>query len=233
MNWQDIKVSTDGTHFLCDGKPMFGKSFIEVLKFHAPGFAPVKDDSGAYHLDSKGKAVYPERYTRTFGYYCNRAAVWHKDEWFHLNENGQRAYADNYTWVGNYQENLCPVRDQNNQYFHIGLSGERVYPGAFVYAGDLKDGIACAKTGDGFYRHIDSAGDFLHERKFVDLGVFHKNFATARDKNGWHHIDKQGNEIYHVRFAAVEPFYNGFALVTGFDNEKVIIDEAGQKILSV
>ena len=233
MNWQDIRVSEDSTHFLCDGKPVFGKSFAEVLKFHAPGFAPVKDDTGAYHIESKGQPLYPQRYTRTFGYYCNRAAVLDKAEWFHVDENGKKAYVNNYAWVGNYQEDVCPVRDQDNRYFHIGLSGQRVYPVSFAYAGDFKDGIGCVKTTEGFYRHIDCKGIFLYERGFIDLGIFHKNFATARDKKGWHHIDKRGKEIYQERFAAVEPFYNGFALVTRFGGQKIIIDEAGYKILSV
>jgi len=46
MNWQDIKVSRDGTHFIYNNKPVFSQDFIEVIKFHAPGLAPVKDDTG-------------------------------------------------------------------------------------------------------------------------------------------------------------------------------------------
>jgi hypothetical protein len=36
INWQNIKISPDNTHFLYEGKPIFDKHFIEVLKFHAP-----------------------------------------------------------------------------------------------------------------------------------------------------------------------------------------------------
>ena len=57
--------------------------------------------------------------------------------------------------------------------------------------------------------------------------------ATAKDKEGWHHIDRQGGGLYKERYAATEPFYNGFALVTQFDNRKIIIDEHGNSILSV
>ena len=145
----------------------------------------------------------------------------------------QITYVNTYAWAGNYQENLCPVRDHDNRYFHIILSGERAYPLSFVYAGDFKDGFACVKTNKGVYRHIDCKGAFLHDWEFIALGIFHKNFATAKDKRGWHHIDKAGKEIYQARFASVEPFYNGFALVTLFDDEKIIIDEAGNKILVV
>lgn len=231
MNWQDIKVSADNTYFLFDGKQIFGRQFLEVLKFHSPGLAPVQDENGSYHIDSSGMQLYTERFTRTFGFYCNRAAVVQVDKWFHITDKGARAYSHSYSWTGNYQENLCPVRKGSN-YFHIDLDGNKIYSDNFIYCGDFKDGIACVKTSSGFYKHIDTKGYFINDKSFLDLGVFHKNFATARDKVGWHHIDKSGNEIYKERFLAVEPFYNGFALVTQFDNQKIIIDESGKKILN-
>ncbi|MDD3804344.1 MAG: WG repeat-containing protein [bacterium] len=233
MNWKDIQISKDNTHFVYDGKPIFGKTFIEVLKFHSPGLAPVIDNSGAYHIDISGNELYSNRYTRTFGFYCNRASVIDDNRWFHINEKGDKVYTTSYLWTGNYQENICTVRNAYDQYFHIDLQGSRIYEENYVYAGDYKDEIACVKSQDGFYRHIDSKGKFINCRSFLDLGVFHKNFATAKDKNGWFHIDKKGNEVYKNRYKTIEPFYNGFALVTSFENEKIIIDEKGQKILTV
>jgi len=233
MNWQDIKVSADNTHFILDGKQIFGKQFIEVLKFHSPGLAPVKDKSGSYHIDSSGNQLYAERFTRTFGFYCNRAAVVQGDKWFHMTDKGERAYSNSFSWTGNFQEDLCTVRDSDNNYFHIDLDGKKIYSDSFIYCGDFKDGYACVKTANGLYRHIDIKGNFLNDKSYLDLGIFHKNFATAMDKDGWFHIDKDGNEIYRHRFLAVEPFYNGFALVTQFDKNKIIIDEQGQKIISV
>ena len=233
MNWQDIKVSADNTHFLFDGKQIFGRQFIEVLKFHSPGLAPVQDKSGSYHIDSFGDQLYADRFSRTFGFYCNRAAVAHGSHCYHLTDKGVRVYRLSYLWTGNFQENLCPVRDSDNNYFHIDLDGNRIYNLNFIYCGDYKEGVACVKSADGFHKHIDTKGKFINGKSFFDLGVFHKNFATARDKNGWHHIDKGGNEIYRQRFLSVEPFYNGFALVTQFDNTKKIIDESGNEILSI
>ena len=57
MNWHEIKVSADNTHFLFDNQPIFGKYFDAVLKFHAPGIAPVKDTTGAYHIDAHGNFI--------------------------------------------------------------------------------------------------------------------------------------------------------------------------------
>ncbi len=233
MNWKDIKVADDSTHFLLEGKIIFNRQFVEVLKFHSPGLAPVKDQTGAYHIDITGAEIYTERYSRTFGYYCNRAAVVLEEKWFHINELGKQAYPKSYHWVGNYQEDLCTVRDAGNQYFHIDLNGHKIYSETYAYAGDFKDGIACVKIANGYYKHIDTKGNYLNNIEFLDLGVYHKNFATAKDNQGWHHIDKKGKEIYKERYEAVEPFYNGFALVTQFDHLKIVIDENGRKILGV
>jgi hypothetical protein len=233
MNWQEIKVSADNTYFLFDGKQILGKSFLEVLKFHSPGLAPVKDNSGAYHIDTSGNELYSNRYARTFGFYCNRASVIDDNSWYHINEKGDKIYSVSYLWTGNYQENICTVRNTDKQYFHIDLNGNRIYEQNYVYAGDYKDGIACVKSQDGFYRHIDIKGKFINDKSFLDLGIFHKNFATAKDKNGWFHIDRKGNELYNGRYLTVEPFYNGFALVTEFDNKKIIIDENGKTEIEI
>jgi hypothetical protein len=233
MNWQDIEISDDNTHYLFEGKPVFNKQFIEVLKFHESGIAPVKDETGAYHIDTSGKQLYSERFSRTFGYYCNRAAVVDKDQWYHITKSGDKAYTCLYSWAGNYQENFCTVRDHNNRYFHIDLYGQNIYTETFIYCGDYKDSIACVKTANGFYKHIDTKGKFINSKEFHDLGVFHKSFATAKEKDGWYHIDKGGKEIYKQRYLSVEPFYNGFALVTQFDNSKIIIDERGQKKINI
>jgi hypothetical protein len=233
MNWQDIKVSADNTHFLFEGKPIFNKHFMEVLKLHSPGLAPVQDETGAYHIDTSGVQLYAYKYLRTFGYYCNRAAVIKNDKWFHLTENGTSAYQQFFAWTGNYQENLCSVRDINNSYFHIDLNGEQIYSQTFLYAGDYKDGFACVKTASGYYKHIDTKGNYLNNIEFEDLGIFHKNFATAKDNKGWHHINKSGNELYSQRYLNIEPFYNGFSLVINFDNQKSIINERGGITLNI
>lgn len=233
MNWQDIKISCDNKSFLNRGTILFGKSFVYALKFHTPGLAAVQDESGCYHINVKGDELYRERYTRTFGYYCNRAAVADKKACFHINEIGVKAYENVYEWTGNYQENLCPVRNDNKEYFHIDLYGQRISSTKFIYAGDFKDGISCVKTKSGFYKHMDSQGNFINEKEFLDLDVFHKNFAAAKDEIGWYHIDKNGCELYPQRYLNIEPFYNGFAIVAKTNNNKEIINEQGKTILEI
>lgn len=231
MNWRDIKVSEENNSFNYKGKLLFNKKFFEVLKFHSPGIAPVKDVSGWYHININGVEVYKERYDRTFGFYFNRASVINNDLWFHINEKGERLYSESYVWAGNYQESICSVRDLNNHYFHIDLDGNPVYKTKYKFVGDFKDGYACVKQLNGLYKHINNDGGFLNNKEFLDLGVFHKNFAIAKDEKGWHHIDKKGKELYKERYIMVEPFYNGFAVVDTFDNAKQIINEKGNVIV--
>lgn len=233
MNWQEIKVSNDATHFLYEDDKIFDRQFIEVLKFHAPGIAPVKDNSGSFHIDINGNDLYEDRYDRTFGFYCNRAAVIKNYKWYHIDENGKKVYETNYSWTGNFQENVCTVRDLQNNYFHIDLNGNRCYKENFKYAGDFKDEIACVRLENGNYKHIDKQGKFISNKEFLDLGVYHKNFATAKDKKGWFHIDKLGIELYQERYLIIEPFYNGFALVTKCNANKQVINEKGEVILEI
>lgn len=228
MIWQKIKVSLDSTHFTLEGEKLFGRKFIEVLKFHAPGLAPVKDISGSYHIDENGLPLYPTRFLRTFGYYCNRAAVVSNEGWFHINSKGIRSYYENYAWVGNFQEEKCTVRSKDGYYSHIDLYGIKIYEENYTYAGDFKDGYACVRLSNGLYRHIDHEGKPINEKLFSDLGVFHKNYATAKDKDGWFHIDKVGNALYSERYQIVEPFYNGYALATDSEGQKMVIDESGR-----
>jgi hypothetical protein len=233
MNWKDIEVSADQTYFEYKGSLLFRRTFTEVLKFHEPGIAPVKDETGAFHIDTEGRELYPVRYDRTFGFYCRRAAVVSHNHWHHIDENGKVAYAHRYAWAGNYQENVCTVRNTSGHYYHIDKDGNRCYESNFVYAGDFKDGIACVKDTDGLFKHIFKDGSLVHSYQYLDLGVFHKGFATAKDDRGWCHINRNGLPIYTQRYLAIEPFYNGFALVTRFNGIKVILDEAGNEGLVV
>ena len=83
-SWQTFEVSPDETHHLVDGAPAYDARFLSVLKFHAPGLAPVLDASGAYHIDAEGRAAYSHRFIRTFGFYDGRAAVESKTGWYHI-----------------------------------------------------------------------------------------------------------------------------------------------------
>ena len=232
-NWWVYRISADGTHHVCDGRPAYAARFLEVLKFHAPGLAPVLDDSGAYHITPDGLPAYDSRHVRTFGFYEGRAAVHSADGWFHILPNGSPLYPERYAWCGNFQEGRCPVRLPDGRYLHIHEDGRPAYSERHRYAGDFKDGYAVVQRDDGRHSHIDKSGALVHGRWFLDLDVFHKNLARAREERGWHHVDIHGQPLYQDRYRNVEPFYNGQARVEGDDGSLSVIGEAGETLVEL
>ncbi len=230
-DWRETTVAVDGTHHFLDGRPLYAARFREVLKFHAPGLAPVRGDDWAWHIDVEGHAAYPQRYLRTFGFYEDRAAVEAADGWHHVLPDGTPLGGHRYAWCGNFQEGRCPVRDRDERYLHVDRSGTAVGTARWTYAGDYRDGVAVVQAADGRSTHVDPAGALVHGCWFADLDVFHKGFARARDERGWMHVDRTGRAVYERRFAAVEPFYNGQARVELLDGGIEVIDERGAPLL--
>lgn len=234
QDWRKAVVANEGTHHLIDDKPFYTKRFLAVLKYHAPGLAPVVDASGAYHIDFTGKPVYAERYLQTFGYYEQRAAVENDNGWFHLDEQGQRAYSDSYAWCGNFQGGFCVVKDrQSNRYYHINQAGKRIYSAEYAYVGDFREGRAVVCNTEGLQTHINHQGEPIHNRWFMGLDVYHKSIARAQDEQGWFHIDKCGLPLYTQRFKAVEPYYNNVAVVECFDGSLWTINTRGEKLNTI
>lgn len=225
--WKDSQVSSCRTHHRVGQRPLYAQRFIEVLKFHEPGLAPARDDSGAYHIDPLGNPAYAQRFLRSFGYYEGLAAVQTKAGWRHIDSEGEPLGSQVFDWCGNFQGGRCAVR-QAGRYFHIQSKGERAYSQDYCYVGDFRDSVAAVQREDGLHSHIDLDGKQVHDSWFLDLDVFHKGFARARDKGGWHHIDENGQAQYKRRFAMVEPFYNGQARVECFNGSLLVIDELGQ-----
>jgi len=230
MDIKKIKVAKDSTHHIYKGEPLYQKRFKHVLKFHQPGLAPVLDKSGAYHITLEGKATYEKRFKKTFGFYFNKAAIITESGWGHINPKGHFIYEPILTWVGNYQDNICTVRDKEGYYYHINDEGNRLYEVNTLYAGDFRDGIAVIRKKDGLCTHIDKKGVEIHSKSFIDLDVFHKGYARARDNIGWFHVNLDGKPIYNQKYVMIEPFYNGFAFVEDFEYNKLIIDEKGAVI---
>ena len=233
-DWKNSRPAQEGAHHVKDdGSPLYHSRYDEVLKFHDPGLAPVRDASGSYHITPNGKAAYEARYLRTFGFYEGRAAVHSSGGWFHILPDGTPLYPERYAWCGNFQEGRCPVRLPDGGYCHVTAEGAPAYGERYRYAGDFRDGFAVVQREDGTHSHIAPWGNPLHGRWFLDLDVFHKNNARARDEWGWHHVDIQGKPLYDSRFANVEPFYNGQARVEGLDGSLSVIGETGETLVDL
>lgn len=216
------------THHLDpQGKPLYPRRFDQVLPFHEPGLAPVTMGGKAWHIRLDGEDAYTERFERSFGFYCEVAAVSKAGDWFHITPNGQALYPERYSFVGNFQSACCVVCDAIGRYFHIDLQGHALYQSRWRYCGDFREGVAVVQGDDGLSTHINASGEQVHGQWFFDLDVYHKGFARALDAKGWHHVDRLGHPIYAQRYSQVEPFYNGCSRVETLDGGLLVIDETG------
>lgn len=227
-DWRDTEVATDATHHLRAGVACYSRRFDHVMKFHAPGLAPVRHGDLAWHIDFRGADAYPYRYKQAFGFYESRAAVETTDGWCHIAPDGVPVDATRHSWCGNFQESRCAVRDESGHYFHIRPDGQRAYQVTHLYVGDFRDGVAVVRCSDDqLCTHITSDGEILHDQRFLALDAFHKGFARARDHSGWFHVNRSGRPAYSTRFADIEPFYNGVALAWTWRGDQVLVDERG------
>ncbi|MDR5617810.1 methyltransferase [Arsenophonus sp.] len=233
INWQNTHISPCGTFHVLGNTPIYAFRFNKIMKYHEPGLAAVEDESGAYHIDIHGYPYYTRRFLETYGFYESLAAVRDRTGCFHIKPNGQECYSNRYLWCGNFQEGLCTVRDQINNYFHINHKGMAIYTEKYAYVGDFKDGVAVVCSKNGLHTHINTQGKLLHKNWFLGLDVFHKDQARAKDKQGWHHINKLGRSLYPQRYAQVEPFYNGVSYVETFLGELLTIDNCGHIITQI
>lgn len=141
------------------------------------------------------------------------------------------------------------IRGGRFAYTHIDPSGAPRTGGPYAYAGDFREGFAVVRSlDDGLCRHVDRDGQSLlapeHVRYsiaggasttrrtsvsgagFLDLDVFHKGYARARDAGGWFFLRRDGIDACDGRrFAEVEPFYNGQALVRTLDGQRQVVTE--------
>ncbi len=232
--WRNTRVAPCGTHHLREDKALYAERFSRVLPFHAPGLAPVHDGQQAWHITPDGAPAYARAFADAFGFYEHLAAVRGKGGrgWFHIHPDGSPAYAGRYAWCGNFQGGRCVVCAEG-RYRHIAGDGRPAYGETHAYAGDFREGCAVVAGDDGRRRHILADGAPAHPHRYRDLGVYHKGYACARDENGWTHIDRSGLPINDRRYASVEPFYNGRALVRTFDDQTLVISQPGDTVVVV
>ena len=227
-----VTLSLDETYHIKDNIPLYKTRYKRVMSFHN-GIAPVETESESCFIDMRNRQLFNRIFIKAYGFYEKLSAVKDKDGWFHIKIDGDDLYKNRYSWVGNFGENRCVVRDVNNNYFHIDEEGKRVYSQNYNYTGDFKYGIAVIIGKDGRSTHIKSDGVLLHGKFFNELNIFHKGFAIAKDNIGYFHINKKGDELYAQRYTKIEDFYNGYALATTFDNAKIVLDEVSLKELQI
>lgn len=210
--------------------------FHEILSFH-DGIAAVRDDSGAYHVDSNWKPAYAHRFDRTYGFYAGRrAAVESVGEAFHIDLQGNPVYSQRYDWCGNFHSIpegfRAPVRANDEQYYYVDHTGTKKL-GPFLYAGDPSSGGQCVVydfTSNPLIINSDGSKWVDANKNWIDVCVPHKGIARVKDSAGWFYVDQTGREVGKGRYLEAEPHYNGQARVKLLNGQWVVIDEKGRTV---
>ena len=223
----NLVLNQEENGFMMEGIPAFnGHVFLKAMSFHWPeGLAAVRDESGAYHIDFKGRPLYHVRYLESYGFYGGFATVRDTHGFFHIDTHGSSRYHLRFGWAGNFQEGLCVVCTEEG-YFHIDDQGQAAYPERYRYVGDFKYGIAVAHTDQGAF-HILKDGSRLNQHQYKDAQPFHKGFSVVMDETGYYHVNKFGLALHGYRFQSAEPFYNGIARCRKTEGQTILLRENG------
>ena len=242
-------VSSDQTHHIgADSKPLYTRTFRNVLSFHKPlDLAAVLSDNGdAFHIRLDGQEAYLPKFKLTFGMYEDRAAACDfTNQWFHIDQFGQKAYSETFAWCGNFSKlsfeingstAQAPVRNRDSgSYSHIDQDG-KVLGGPYLYTGDTNSQgqfVAWDMNNQVMICNIDRSpwSSKIFSMNLLDARTPHKGIAAVKDDKGWFYINRHGEEACGgARYKEVESHYNGQARVKSLDGSWILIDESGHQI---
>lgn len=197
-----------------------------IQSYHEPeGLAAIRVGNECYHVNREMRAAYPQRYSRTFGFYDGIACVHDERGAHHIDPTGKSIHEQRFHWSGNFQDGACAVCD-NSGFYHVDSTGKPLYMERFSYVGDYRHDVAVAHLhGKAF--HIRKDGSRVHDKSFDFAEPFHKGYAVVKDADGWFHVDEQGEPIHALRLQRAEPFYNQVAFCTDTKNRKIRLYENG------
>jgi Phosphohistidine phosphatase SixA len=203
---------------LMNGKPLYEKTFDNVMSFH-DGIAAILDKSCAYHINLSGNPIYETRFKKTYGFYYGIAAVEDESGAYHIDVSGMEIYPNRYRWVGNFQNGRCAVRLKNGKYTHIDEKG-KLCTGQYDYAGDFREDAAVVRMQKKGATHIDKNGDEVHGKWFVDCKNYNNSMAVVSDGESCFYINKSGNQIEKEKYRQIQEEYNGETVV--YENNTVL-----------
>ena len=174
FKWKESVVSKDRRYHTVIGKPLYKERFDEVMSFHEPGLAPAKKGNQWFHICQDGIRSYRASFDRAWGFYFGLAAVNKDGTFYHITPDGRPMYELKFSWVGNFQENVCAVRDLEGRYFHIKPDGTRLYTKNYRYVGDFKEGFAAVFDKDGHSFHIDREGESARQNQSSQIAILRR-----------------------------------------------------------
>lgn len=243
------------------GNIMLETDYEMVGDFH-DGLASVKKNGKWGFIDKTGKVVIPLQYESVGkpqlmdvsvpGRFSEGlAAVELNGKWGYINKKGEMVIKPQFDGASTFNDGLAVVYIRNykggrSRYVAINKQGQVVID-KFNELSDFKDGLASfisIKNGRGFdyeYGIVDTKGnvifraDSTSEISFLGSygdGVF---LTIPSVETGYGAVDRRGKRLIPPTYKHMEPFSEGFSLVTKYDGNKrlhAFVDKTGKEWMS-
>jgi hypothetical protein len=176
------------------------------------------------------------------------------DKYGFINAKGELLVEPTYDLVGRFVEDRCIVEkfydydinlEHNRFQGYINSKGEEIIPLQPCYfCLSFSEELAQFEEINGKVGFIDKSGKFKIPPQFeidyegeVSLG-FSEGVAAVAYKEGWTYINKEGEELFDVRFEIAQRFQDGYALVRPVEQvsqaeELFFIDKTGQRLETI
>lgn len=207
-------VSSDKTHHVFDGMPIYNKRFKSVREYKFPGIAAVKDDSGAYHIDLFGNPLYPQRYEYAGDFICETAAV--KDfsgRYYYIHTDGKQVGFDKYLWASDFNEEdgTAVIYHEKFGAAHITNSCELLYGDYYYDARPFSGGRAKIRDELG-WKYVDHSGRIIEICSLPNDNYPRGNVRYLPPENPMPEVISKtdyDSAVVFIRHAEREPFHYG------------------------
>jgi len=215
----------------------FSEDMIMIEKRARFGFA-----------NMSGEVVVPFIYTEANGFSDGLAAVKNeRNKWGFIDKNGEVVIPIIYDRVGNFNDGLAPAAIFDGRKMGvINKNGEIVVPLIYDGVGDFNNGYAVVsqRTGNTFYHGIiNKAGELVVPCEYNNIGYTnHESLCIVMGGKGLNIHDnaifyglidaRNNNIIVPVKYAEIQPFYNGLAVFLNYDNFRYgVMNTRGETVI--
>lgn len=234
------------------GKPIADEQWMGNEEM---GMIPAgNEQDGFYHINRKGKRLYPESYRAVLGFNDNGAVVVdYKDNFYVIDPKGhiiQRAQAGDedfefvalksgnqppfhsqYRWVGTFSDGTFAVIGQNGEWFHVDDKGNRLYAQNYKWADDYQNSVARVLTSDNLWQLINKKGETLGDDHYLEMSQPIDGVIKVKRLNGqWNMIAEAGRLLFSEDYVNIGDFSGGFVLVQDEQQGYFFISQSDHKL---
>lgn len=194
-----VRKGEHAWHISPSGRPAYARRFERTFGYYQQR-AAVCDETGWFHIDVNGAALYNHRFAWCGNFQQSLCAVRDlTDNYFHIKLDGELAYEQKWKYAGDYRDANAVVQGVAGFSTHIDSFGNETHGVWFIDLDVFHKGFARARDAEG-WTHIDKTGKAIYRRRFALIEPFYNGQARVeRFDGGIEIIDEMGNCRAEVR----------------------------------